>query len=215
MTASLRFVSWRLRWGVTSYFQAFDLRDLSQTRAFARNAIQHLGDLDGLVNNAGMNFFRGVVESTQSDLESCFALNFYPAWVLAQEVYPSLKASRGIVVTISSVHADKTAAGSFPYNAAKAALIALNKSLALEWGTHGIRAVAIAPALILTPLADAYFGTLEDPDAERESLGKTHPVGHAGRPEDIASLVMYLLGGTNSFISGTTITVDGGISARL
>ncbi len=82
-------------------------------------------------------------------------------------------------------------------------------------GPDGVRAVAVAPALILTPLADAYFGAHEDPDAERERLSKDHPVGHAGRPEDIASLVLYLLSGENTFISGATLTVDGGMSARL
>ena len=197
------------------YFEAFDLTDLRQSRAFARNAIEALGGLDGLVNNAGTNFFRGVALSTQEDLQRCFDLNFYPAWALAQEAYVSLQASRGVIVTISSIHAEKTAAGSFPYNAAKAALIALTKSLALEWGAEGIRAVAIAPALILTPLADAHFEAQTDPQGERDRLSKNHPVGHAGRPEDIASLVLYLLSGVNSFLSGTTITVDGGISARL
>ncbi len=66
-----------------SYFEAFDLSDQSRTRAFARAAITHLGGLDGLVSNAGTNFFRGVAGSTRSDLEACFALNFYPAWALA------------------------------------------------------------------------------------------------------------------------------------
>ncbi len=197
------------------YFEAFDLTDLTRTRTFAQNALEALGGLDGLVNNAGTNFFRGVVGSTQADLQRCFDLNFYPAWALAQEAYASLKASQGIIVTISSIHAEKTVAGSFPYNASKAALSALTKSLALEWGGDGIRAVAVAPALILTPLADAFFEAQTDPRGERDRLGKDHPVGHAGRPEDVASLVLYLLGGGNTFISGTTITVDGGISARL
>ena len=197
------------------YFEAFDLTDLTRTRAFAQSAISALGGLDGLVNNAGTNFFRGVVGSTQTDLQRCFELNFYPAWSLAQEAYASLKASEGVVVTITSIHAEKTAAGSFPYNASKAALGALSRSLALEWGADGIRAVAVAPALILTPLADAYFEAQTDPQDERERVSQDHPVGHAGRPEDVASLVLYLLGGGNTFISGTTISVDGGISARL
>ena len=197
------------------YFEAFDITDLTRTRAFVRNAIDVLGGLDGLVNNVGTNFFLGVVGSSQADLQRCFDLNFYPAWALAQEAYASLKASHGVVVTISSIHAEKTVAGSFPYNASKAALSALTKSLALEWGTDGIRAVTIAPALILTPLADAFFEAQADPQGERDRLAKDHPVGHAGRPEDVASLVLYLLGGSNTFISGTTITVDGGISARL
>ncbi len=205
----------RVRAEGACYFEAFDLTDLTRTRSFAQNAIDALGGLDGLVNNAGTNFFRGVVGSSQADVQRCFDLNFYPAWALAQEVYASLKASQGIVVTISSIHAEKTVAGSFPYNASKAALSALTRSLALEWGANGIRAVEVAPALILTPLADAFFEAQADPQGERDRLGKDHPVGHAGRPEDVASLVLYLLGGGNTFISGTTITVDGGISARL
>jgi len=87
--------------------------------------------------------------------------------------------------------------------------------MTLEWGRERIRAVAIAPALIMTPLADAYFATFEDGQAERARLEHHHPVGYAGRPEDIASLVGYLLSGVNHFLSGTTLFVDGGISSLL
>lgn len=201
---------------VASYFEAFDMTDLAAARAFAQNAIEQLGGLDGLVNNAGANFFRGVEQSTKDDLDCCFGLNFYPAWAMAQEVYSSFKATGGgMIVNITSIHAEKTSAGVFPYNASKAALVALTKSLALEWGKDNIRAVAIAPALIMTPLADDYLAQFEDPDAERDRLAKGHPVGHAGRPSDVASLVLYLLSGANTFISGNTILVDGAISIDL
>ena len=202
--------------GVEHYFEAFDLSDLGKARTFAQNAVRHLDGLDGLVNNAGTNFFHGVMESRQKDLERCFALNFYPAWALAQEVYSSLKAAGGgVIVNIASVHAERTSAGSFPYNASKAALVALTQSVALGWGKDNIRAVAIAPGLILTPLAEAHFAQFDDPEAERQRLERSHPVGHAGRPADVASLVVYLLSGANTFISGTTILVDGAVSAEL
>ena len=201
--------------GAKHYFEAFDLSDLGKARAFARNALQHLGGLDGLVNNAGTNFFYGVKESRREDLERCFALNFYPAWALAQEVYPSLAAGGGVIVNIASVHAERTSVGSFPYNASKAALVALTRSIALEWGKDNIRAVAVAPGLILTSLAEAYFAQFDDPEAERQRLERTHPVGHAGHPADVASLIVYLLSGASTFISGNTILVDGAVSAKL
>jgi NAD(P)-dependent dehydrogenase (short-subunit alcohol dehydrogenase family) len=199
-----------------AFFRAFDLSDLAQARQFTREAIDFLGGLDGVVNNAGTNFFRGVLEATQEDIQRCLAVDFYPAWAICQEAYLALKAAGGgVVVNIASIHAERTNPGAFPYNAAKAALVALTKSIALEWGRERIRAVAIAPALIMTPLADAYFATFEDGQAERARLEHHHPVGYAGRPEDIASLVGYLLSGVNHFLSGTTLFVDGGISSLL
>ena len=198
------------------FFRALDLSDLSAARRFARDAIDHLGGLDGLVNNAGANFFHGVLEAKQEDIERCFAVDFYPAWAISQEVYPALKAAGGgVIVNVASVHAERTSPGAFPYNAAKAALVALTKSQALEWGEDNIRAVAVAPGLILTPLADTHFAEFNDPEAERHRLEQTHPVGHAGRSADVASLIVYLLSDANTFISGNTILVDGAVSAKL
>lgn len=197
-------------------FRAFDLRDLDATRRFATDAIAWLGGLTALVNNAGNRFRHGVAGASLEDIHSCFDVNFYPAWALAQEARSALATSgRGIVVNVTSVHAQATTPLNFPYNVSKAALGALTTSIAVEWASDGIRAVSIAPALIHTPLVEAYYATFEDPDAERRRLEAQHPVGHAGRPEDIASLVMYLIGPANTFINGTTITVDGGIGARL
>lgn len=204
------------QYGRRAFFRALDLSDLAQARQFTRDAIDFLGGLDGIVNNAGTNFFCSVLGATQEDIQRCFAIDFYPAWAICQEAYPTLKAAGGgVVVNIASIHAERTNPGAFPYNAAKAALVALTKSLALEWGRDNIRAIAIAPALIMTPLADTYFATFEDGQAERARLENHYPVGHAGRSEDVASLVGYLLSGVNLFLSGTTVFVDGGMSALL
>lgn len=202
--------------GGQPYFQAFDLSDLDAARRFAGEAIAHLGGLDGLVNNAGSNFFHGVLESRQEDLERCFAVDFYPAWALSQEVYPALKAAGGgVIVNVASVHARRTHPGAFPYNAAKAALVALTQSLALEWGPDNVRAVALAPGFILTPLARGYLEAQADPQASLREEQENHPLKRVGRPEDVASLVVYLLSDANLFLTGATLLVDGGVSARL
>ena len=199
-----------------AYFEALDLTDLAAARRFARNAIDALGGLDALVNNAGADFYRGVRVTTHEDIERALGLNFYPAWAISQEVYPALKeAGGGVVVNIASVHAERTIPGAFPYNVSKAALVALTKSLAIEWGRDNIRAVAVAPAHIFVPLTEAYLSSVSDPSAVLASWESRYPVGRVGRPEEVAALVVSLLGEAGRFVSGTTIFVDGGISALM
>lgn len=201
--------------GRRAHAEAFDMSDLAHTRAFTRAAIGALGGLDGLVNNAGANYFHGVLGATKEDIERCLAVDFYPAWAVSQEAHAALRASAGVVVTVASIHARKTNPGSFPYNAAKAALVALSQSLALEWAADGIRSVAVAPALILSPLAEAYFREFSDPAAERARLEAHYPGGRAGTPADVAALVTFLLSGSSRFLNGALIPVDGGIASVL
>jgi NAD(P)-dependent dehydrogenase (short-subunit alcohol dehydrogenase family) len=204
------------RAGRRAFFQAFDISDLDAARRFAQASITFLGGLNGLVNNAGTNFLYGVAGATYEDIQRCFALNFYPAWALSQEAYPALKAAGGgAIVNMASIHAERTKPGFFPYNASKAAIVALTKSIAIDWGADNIRAVAIAPALIHTPLADAYFDQFDDPVAVRRRLEANYPLDRSGRPEDVASLAVYALSDANRFLSGNTILVDGGISALM
>lgn len=201
--------------GRRSYFEAFDVADLDRLTAFARNAEAFLGGVDGLVNNAGSNFFRGVLGAEKADIERCFAVDFYPAWALSKALHPALSKREGVVVNIASIHAQHTEPGAFPYNAAKAALVALTQSQALEWGPDGIRAVAVAPGLIETRLAHLFFGQFPDPEAERARHAARHPLGRNGQPADVASLVVYLLSPANRFLTGTTVAVDGGVGAKL
>ena len=90
-----------------------------------------------------------------------------------------------------------------------------DKIYGLEWGKDNIQALAIQPALIQTPLAQEYFDKFEDPNAELSRLESHYPLGRSGKPEDIASLVVYLLSRQNKFISGQSILVDGAISVLM
>ena len=201
--------------GRRAFFRALDLSDLDAARDFARAAIQFLGGLDGLVNNAGNNFWHGVVGATYEQIQRCFMLNFYAAWAVSQEAYPALKAAGGgMVVNLSSIHATRTAPGVFPYNVSKAMMSSMTASMALEWGADNIQAVAIAPGLIMTPLADAFFNTFSDPLAAQRQMERHYPLQRSGRPEDIGAMIVFLLSRQCLFISGETILVDGGISVQ-
>ncbi|RME62973.1 MAG: SDR family oxidoreductase [Caldilineae bacterium] len=199
--------------GRRGFFQAVDLSDENAARRFTRAAIDFLGGLEGLVNNAGANFWIGVAQADRAAIQRCFDVNFYSAWAVSQEAYPALKAAHGaVIVNMASIHAERTLPGVFPYNVSKAMMVALTKSQALEWGPDNIQAVALAPALIETPLAQEYFNQFPDPEAERARLISHYPLGRAGRVEDVAATAVFLLSRQNRFINGDTIFIDGGIS---
>jgi NAD(P)-dependent dehydrogenase (short-subunit alcohol dehydrogenase family) len=202
--------------GRHAFFRALDLSNLDAARQFARDAIRFLGGLDGLVNNAGTNFFQSLLGATYESIQQCLMLNFYASWAISQEAYPALKvAGGGMIVNLASIHAQRTGPGVFPYNVSKAMMAAMTQSMALEWGSDQIQAVAIAPGLILTPLAEAYFNTFDDPAAEQARMESRYPLKRGGRPEDIGSLIVFLLSRQSLFISGTTILVDGAMSAQV
>ena len=196
--------------GRRSYFRPFDVSNLEGSRQFVRDAIDFLGGLDGLVNNAGTNFNFGVADVAREQIETCFDVNFYPAWAMSQEAFPALKESEhSVVVNISSIHVSQTMAGAFPYNASKAALSALTKSMAIEWAPHSILSIAVAPGWVLTPLNEKDFLKSDDPVAERKRVDEAHLLGRMARPEDIASFVIYLLSDGNRALNGNTVILDG------
>ena len=202
--------------GQRAFFRALDLGDLQAARRFAQDAIEFLGGLDGLVNNAGANFWHSLMGASYESIQKCFHLNFYAAWAVSQEAYPALKAAGGgVIVNLASIHAVRTLPGVFPYNVSKAMMTAMTQSMALEWGADGIQAIAVAPALIRTPLADEYLNQFGDPAAELARLESHYPMQRSGGPEEVAALIVFLLSGRNRFVSGSTILVDGGINALL
>lgn len=200
--------------GQRAFFKVVDLRDLEAARAFARESIDALGGLDGLVNNAGANTWHGVLNATFEDLDNCLRTNFFHAWALSQEAYPALKAAGGgVIVNLSSINAERTLPGVFPYNMAKAMLVSLTQSIAIEWGRDNIRSVAVQPGLVMTNLAVEYFNRAADPVAARRRSEGIYPLQRGARPEEIAATIVHILSGENAFITGSTLLIDGGLSA--
>ena len=167
------------------------------------------------MSNAGRNVFKGAEKCDDAGWEECVSLDLAAHWRVAQAAKPWLEhAAPGVIVVITSNHAFATLPGCFPYNVAKSGLVALVQSLALEWGP-AIRAVGIAPGFIDTPGNDTWFASFPDPAAERRRTEKLHPVGRLGQSDEIGALCAFVASPLAGFISGTTLTVDGGRSARL
>jgi NAD(P)-dependent dehydrogenase (short-subunit alcohol dehydrogenase family) len=201
--------------GGTASVVAADLRDPSAPALVVARALEASGTVDVLVNNAGANVFRGVMDATLSDWDDCLNLDLRAVWLCSQSAIPHMS-SGSAIVNIASNHASSTLAGVFPYNVAKAGVIALTTSLAIELAPRGIRANTVIPGYVDTPINDAYFAGFDDPVAARSQAEALHPAARLGRPDEIAAAVEFLADtSVSGFTTGTSLTIDGGRSALL
>ena len=186
------------------------------TDAVGRVADELGGPPTVLVNNAGVNAYFDAAAMTVEEWDAFFALDLKACWLTARAMLPGMRAARrGAIVNVSSIHASLTQAGRFPYAAAKAGIVGLTRSLALDEGPHGIRANAVCPGLIDTRLAREGFER-DGRGVTIEQLAAEHPVGRVGTPLDVAHLVAFLASDERAgFISGAAIAVDGGVGVRL
>ena len=194
-----------------------DVTDGAAVTAAVASATAALGAAPTiLVNNAGVNAYADAATMSEQEWDAFFALDLKACWLTARAVLPGMRAAGGgAIVNVSSIHATLTQRGRFPYAAAKAGVVGLTRSLALDEGPHGIRANAVCPGLIDTRLAREGFAR-DGAGVTVEQLAPQHPVGRAGRPLDVAHLVAFLASDERAgFISGAAIAVDGGVGARL
>jgi NAD(P)-dependent dehydrogenase (short-subunit alcohol dehydrogenase family) len=201
--------------GRRGFYFPVDVAGPAGPKSLVDHAAQALGGIDLLISNAGRNVFRGVDACTEQDWKECIDLDLASHWRLAQAAKPWLDgATRPVVILISSNHAYSTLPGCFPYNVAKAGMNALVQSLALEWGP-AVRAVGIAPGFIDTPGNDQWFNSFPDPAAKRAAVEAGHPAGRIGAPDEIGAFCAFLASDHARFISGSTLLVDGGHSAKM
>ena len=187
-----------------------DVLDADATRAATAETIEALGGLDILVNNAGGNSFSTPVASMRmSGWEKTMRLNLDSIVHITQVSLPSLGEGGGSIINVSSVAGLRGAPTMAHYGAAKAALISLTQSLAVETAWMGVRVNALVPGWIETDLTD--FLRASD-DAERAALSRV-PMQRWGRVEEIAEPAVFLASDAASFMTGQVLVVDGGLSA--
>lgn len=166
--------------------------------------------LDILVNNAGTNIRKPTADYSAADYEHILNTNLRSAYALSQAAYPLLKTSGdGKLLFVSSVSGlAHTSSGSL-YGMTKAAMLQLTRNLAVEWAPDGIRVNAVAPWYINTPLATP---VLTNPEKLAGILKRT-PMNRIGEPEEVASVVSFLSMPASGYVTGQTISVDGGLMA--
>jgi NAD(P)-dependent dehydrogenase (short-subunit alcohol dehydrogenase family) len=195
--------------GSAAWTRVVDVADPESIRGLAEETANRWGALDGLVNNAGMAPMATLDETGIELWDETFAVNVRGPFLLCHELGGMLHQGQGsAVVNVSSTLAVKAIPGMVAYNASKAALNQLTRSLALEWAPT-IRVNAVMPAVVDTPIHASRGMTSE----QVQEMGGIHPLGRVGRPADVAAMITFLLSDAASWMTGAIIPVDGGMLA--
>jgi 3-oxoacyl-[acyl-carrier protein] reductase len=174
-------------------------------KALIKRLEEELGPVLALVNNAGVARDGLVIQLSDEDWDTVIATNLSPAFRLTRDALRGMiKARYGRVVNISSVTGQRANPGQANYAAAKAGLIGMTKTIAAEVARRGVTVNAVAPGFIATDMT-AELAT--------DEIAKVIPARRLGRPEDVAAAVRYLASDDAGYVTGTTLYVDGGISA--
>ena len=189
-----------------------DTTDETSVVAMIEAVADRFGSIDVLVNNAGVTEFHTVENCSPDAFDRGMSINFKGHYLCSHHALPHLKRGRASnIVNISSSHALRTQPSCFPYSAAKAALASMTQSLAIDLAPLRIRANAVLPGLIETPIMGAEMADPEGPFMRK--VMEYHPVGRIGQPEDVANAVAFLASDKASFINGACLVVDGGRNA--
>ncbi|HEY1581133.1 MAG TPA: SDR family oxidoreductase [Terracidiphilus sp.] len=193
------------------FFEA-DLGDLNQCESAIRYIEQRHRTLTGLVNNAGVNDGIGLEHGTPEQFAQSLRQNLVHYYAMMHYALPMLKASRGSVVNISSKVAITGQGGTSAYAAAKGAQLALTREWAAELAPFGVRANAVLPAEVMTPLYQSWISQREDPEKALSDIKRRIPLGHRmTEAAEIAAMVVFLLSPSQSaHTTGQHIVVDGG-----
>ena len=198
----------------TAAFKA-DFDDLDQAIALADNAIAALGNIDCLVNNAGVTFNRPFLKMRPEHFNKLFNVNFRAQYFITQRIVENmLEHGGGAICNLSSIHGLQGAPEHSAYAATKGAIIAYTRSLAVELGHRGVRVNAIAPGWVTV---ENYFKAIpgfNEEQAKKEAANAV-PVARYGLPIDVARLAAFLCGPDAGFMLGQTLVLDGGTTSLM
>ncbi|GAC1357255.1 MAG: SDR family oxidoreductase [Ktedonobacteraceae bacterium] len=187
-------------------------------RVFDQLAQEH-GRLDILVNNAGVSHVGNILETTLNDWERVMNVNARGVFLCTKYAVKHMVEQQpqgGILVNIASVAGMIAVDRRFPYSASKGAVISITRSVAMDFVQQGIRANAICPGTVHTPFVEGYLerNFAATKDEEREKLHARQPIGRMGRPDEIANAALYLASDEAAFVTGSTLVIDGGWTAK-
>ncbi len=189
-----------------------DVTNADAVRGMVESCVTEFGAVDVLVNNAGVNVRKSIVDVTEADWDKVLDTNLKGAFLCTQAVGQVMaEKKRGSVINIASIFGfvgwDPPAGFTETmYCASKGGIVQLTRAFAVEWAKHNVRVNAIAPAFLRTPLIERLWAD----DATREDILRRTPLARLGEPDEIIGPVIFLASDAASFVTGQTLVVDGG-----
>ena len=193
-----------------------DFSDTTVPEQVITEVIERYGQIDILINNAGLMREAPTDETSLDDWIETLTVNLTAPFLLMKNAIPHMrKAGGGAIVNIGSIEGLAANPDHSAYAASKAGLHGLTRAAAVDHGKDNIRINAVAPGWIDTDLNVDFIQAQDDPEHFRQEIGKIHPLRKTGTPEEVAKLVSWLASDDASFVTGQVYTIDGGRTSQL
>lgn len=187
-----------------------DVTELTQVDRLVTETVENFGQIDVLVNSAGIIRSGSLEATTLDDWDKMLNVNLRSVFYLMQNCLPHLESSNGNIVNVSSVTGTRAFPGVLAYCVSKAGIDQLTRCAALELAGKGVRVNAVNPGVVVTNLHKRGGMNSDDYEKFLANAANTHPIGRAGQPEEVAELIYFLASDKANWITGATYAIDGG-----
>jgi NAD(P)-dependent dehydrogenase (short-subunit alcohol dehydrogenase family) len=194
-----------------------DVARSADCRRLIEETVRQFGRIDILHANAGVEICKPIWETSDADWQRVLDVNLSGAFYCCRETMKDMRrrTAPGAIVLTASPHAFVTARDISAYAASKGGMVALMRALAIEGAPLGIRVNALLPGAIATPMLEREMALAPDPAAQRARFAAAHPAARLGTPEEVAQVAVFLASDEASFVTGSCVSVDGGLMATL
>lgn len=205
--------------GSVAHAMQLDVADEAQVTARFQEVRTTHGRFDILVNNAGVSHVGNLLETTVEEWDRVMRVNALGVFLCAREAVRQMLAQEpkgGVIINMASAAGLIGIERRFPYGTSKGAVISMTRSIAIDYVTQGIRCNAICPGTVQTPFVEGYLARnfAGHEDEVRQQLHARQPLGRMGQPEEIAAAALYLAADESSFVTGSSLVIDGGWTAK-
>lgn len=201
--------------GYPAMFHKANVANFREVQTAADTAAAAFGSIDSLVVSAGIQRYGTAVSTDDAQWDEVMGVNLKGAWNAAKACIPHIQTQGGSIVNISSVQALASQQNVLAYTASKHGLIGLTRSMAMDFAKDGIRANAVCPGTVDTPMLRWAASLDDDPQSVYDACNAMHPLGRIARPREVGEVVAFLAHDSSSFVTGAVWTVDGGLLTQI
>ena len=198
--------------GAGASFHRTDVSDSLQVQSLIESTVEIGGRLDIVVNNAGTHISKSVENTSEDEWDFLLNTNLKSTFLCSKFSIPQLRKTQGRIINVSSMVGLVGQRDAGAYAASKGGQIAMTKNMALDLAADNIRVNAICPGWVATPLVEDWFGQQENPTEARAYIYGVHPLGRISTIEEIGKAAVFLGSADSSFVTGTALELDGGVT---